>query len=57
MTHIKGERHDDFERLHYPNGTHRGSPRSVNGREVDWFYDHHQAHLAKHREQEESSGA
>lgn len=53
MGHLKGERHNDFDRLHYPDGTHRGSPRSANGSEVGWFDQHHRTHLAKHREQGE----
>jgi hypothetical protein len=53
MGHIKGERHDDFDRLHYPDGSHRGAAASANGRELDWFDVHHRAHLAKHREQGE----
>lgn len=53
MGHVKGERHEDFDRLHYPDGAHRGSARNANGRELDWFDQHHRAHLAKHRAQGE----
>lgn len=53
MGHIKGERNEDFDRLHYPDGSHRGSARSANGQELNWFDQHHRSHLAKHREQGE----
>lgn len=50
MGHIKGERHESFDRLHYPDGSHRGTARSANGGELDWFEKHHRAHLDRHRE-------
>lgn len=53
MGHVKGERHEDFDRLHFPDGSHRGTARSANGKELDWFNQHHQTHIAKHREQGE----
>ncbi|MFE0472667.1 hypothetical protein ACFW2V_13730 [Streptomyces sp. NPDC058947] len=52
MGHIKGERHEDFDRLHHPDGSHRDTAQGTDGRELDWFEGHQQAHLAKHAERE-----
>lgn len=40
-------------RLHHEDGTHRSTPRTANGSEVDWFDGALERHLAAHKEQEE----
>jgi hypothetical protein len=47
----QGRPREDFERLHFFDGTHRPTASSANGRELDWFEDHFRAHQAKHAEQ------
>ena len=39
---------ESYERLHHPNGAHRGSARSANGSDLDHFEQAIRPHLAEH---------
>lgn len=42
-------------RLHHPDGTHRTTAATANGRTLERFEAAIRAHLAKHKEQEEKA--
>jgi hypothetical protein len=47
MTHYKGQQDHD---LHNEDGSHRGSPRTANGRALESYEPRIRNHLAKHAE-------
>lgn len=47
---------DSFERLHHPNGAHRGTARSANGSDLDHFEQAIRPHLAEHQDRVDECG-